>query len=86
MATVSHFAIGRRRIQVRNCARRGVSPFVYKLANDLGVGGFILNTSSGVTIEVEGQEAALDRFLQLLRSYPPPLAQVQDVSASALEP
>ncbi len=87
MATVSHFAIGRRRIQVRGIVQGvGFRPFVYKLANDLGVGGFILNTSSGVTIEVEGDEAALDRFLQLLQSHPPPLANVQDVSASPLEP
>lgn len=87
MATVSHFAIVRRRIQVRGIVQGvGFRPFVYNLANDLGIRGFILNTSSGVTIEVEGDETVLDEFLGSMRSHPPPLARIQDLTASALEP
>ena len=59
-------ARGRRRTRVRvNGTVQGVGfrPYVYRLAGELGLGGFVLNDASGVLIEVEGSPALVERFL-----------------------
>jgi hydrogenase maturation protein HypF len=79
--------IMRRQIRVRGIVQGvGFRPFVYNLARSLGLRGFVLNTSAGVIIEVEGAEGVLDRFLAVLTAEPPPLAQIEDVSTVELEP
>jgi hydrogenase maturation protein HypF len=64
----------------------GFRPFVYSHAKRLGLRGFVLNSSSGVTIEIEGSGASLDGFLESLRRDPPPLAQIQETAVIELEP
>lgn len=54
----------------------GFRPFVYRLAQECNLTGFIANTSSGVTIEVQGDAVFLDRFLERLPSELPPLAKI----------
>ena len=44
----------------------GFRPFVHRLAVSEGLGGFVRNTGQGVSLEVEGPEQALDRFLARL--------------------
>ena len=51
----------------------GFRPFVYSLACDLQLGGFVRNQTGGVKIEVEGEGALLDQFLSRLVANPPPL-------------
>jgi hydrogenase maturation protein HypF len=57
----------------------GFRPFVYGLAVKNGLAGFVLNDSAGVTIELEGEPPALERFLTYLREQPPPLARIENV-------
>src|SRR5580693_6483450 len=57
----------------------GFRPFVYDLANRLGLIGFVRNESGGVLIEVEGESESLDRFVGALTAGPPPLARIDDV-------
>jgi len=49
----------------------GFRPFVAVLAKSIGLSGFIFNTSSGVTIEIEGSPSKLDRFYRKLRTEKP---------------
>ncbi|MGC8639228.1 MAG: carbamoyltransferase HypF, partial [Isosphaeraceae bacterium] len=58
----------------------GFRPFVHGLASRLGLSGFVRNQSGVVLIEVEGETALLDSFLVNLRTTPPPLARVRDVT------
>jgi hydrogenase maturation protein HypF len=58
----------------------GFRPFIYDLATRLGLNGFVRNQTGGVLIEVEGEAHSLDRFLAELRSKPPPLARIDEVS------
>ena len=60
----------------------GFRPFVYRLAAELGLGGWVLNDERGVVLEVEGAPAAVDDLLARLRSQAPPLAVVESVAAS----
>jgi len=62
----------------------GFRPYVYRLARGLGLKGFVLNTSSGVLIEVEGEGAS--SFADTLRQSPPPLAVIKDVKSEELPP
>jgi hydrogenase maturation protein HypF len=55
----------------------GFRPFVYGLACDLKLGGFVRNQTGGVTIEVEGDGPSLDQFVSRLIAHPPPLARIE---------
>lgn len=57
----------------------GFRPFIYGLALRLGLKGWVRNTSSGVDIEIEGNEIDIDAFLKLLYEETPPLAQMDTV-------
>ncbi len=83
----SNNAVIRRQIHVRGVVQGvGFRPFVYNLAQSFALAGFVFNSSSGVTIEVEGSEAAVDAFLRGLNDNPPPLAQITETTVTAVEP
>src|SRR5579862_1030346 len=80
-------AISRKHIHVRGIVQGvGFRPFVYNLAQGLGLSGYLLNSSAGVTIEIEGQGSELDRFVSRLAVEAPPLAHIEDVAVTPLEP
>src|SRR5689334_5731743 len=62
----------------------GFRPFVFRVATELGLGGWVLNDSRGVLIEAEGERAALDELLGRLRTEAPPLAIVERIAEQAL--
>ncbi len=64
----------------------GFRPFVYRLAREEQLGGYVLNDEHGVLLEVEGDPDAVRRFLTRLRSDAPPLASIDAVSSDALAP
>lgn len=71
----------RQRIQLRGVVQGvGFRPFVYRIAQECGVRGRVLNSSEGVVIEAEAGESALHRFLDLLTTELPPLARIDDLS------
>ena len=77
----------RHRIRVRGLVQGvGFRPFVYRLACQLTVAGFVGNDSEGVFIEAEGSPAALDELEHRLRSEAPPLARVDVIEAERITP
>jgi hydrogenase maturation protein HypF len=77
----------RRRLHVRGIVQGvGFRPFVYNLARRLGLAGYVLNSSSGVTIEIEGCPQNVAEFVMTLDSSPPPLAKITGWEVSELEP
>jgi hydrogenase maturation protein HypF len=54
----------------------GFRPFVYRLANECGLTGVIANTPTGVSIEVQGEAEAVEKFLERLPKEIPPLARI----------
>ncbi|HYM46312.1 MAG TPA: carbamoyltransferase HypF [Solirubrobacteraceae bacterium] len=64
----------------------GFRPFVYRLAREHALGGWVRNDSQGVLLEVEGETAAVERFLARLSVEAPPLAAIARVSARTLGP
>jgi hydrogenase maturation protein HypF len=83
MSTISRNLQVRQRIRVRGIVQGvGFRPFVYNLARRLGLRGWVLNSSSGVSIEVEGAEAAIADFLLELRNNPPALARIESIAVA----
>ncbi len=64
----------------------GFRPFVYGLASQLRLTGFVKNRAGSVWIEVEGQRQALDRFSAALQSHAPPLSRIDRVECFPLPP
>jgi hydrogenase maturation protein HypF len=64
----------------------GFRPFVYRLALETHLAGSIGNNTDGVTIEIEGPGEGIDEFLQRLGTEAPPLARIDSVVVSDLEP
>jgi hydrogenase maturation protein HypF len=76
----------RRRLLVQGIVQGvGFRPWVHQLAGSCGLSGYIFNSTAGVTIEIEGQEEALARFLESFRNHPPPLAVIAEVRVETLE-
>ncbi len=57
----------------------GFRPFVYRLATELGLTGWVNNSAQGVFIEVEGEPDTLETFAQRLPNEIPPSAFVQEI-------
>lgn len=59
----------------------GFRPFVWHLARDLGLDGWVRNDASGVECLLQGSEETLARFAQRLKTDAPPLADVRSITA-----
>ena len=64
----------------------GFRPFVFRLAHETHLAGFIGNNTDGVTIEIEGPSPRLDEFLARLRTDAPPMARIDSVAVCDLDP
>jgi hydrogenase maturation protein HypF len=64
----------------------GFRPFIYRLARDHELAGWVLNHSGGVEIEVEGRASALAAFVHDLTDQAPPLARIISVEVTSAPP
>jgi hydrogenase maturation protein HypF len=86
-STRNQTALRRLRLTVRGAVQGvGFRPFVYRLATDLALKGFVTNTSQGVVIEVEQTPSILDDFLRRLPLELPPRAFMQSCEVTHLDP
>jgi hydrogenase maturation protein HypF len=87
MSSVLGSTIQRRRIVIQGIVQGvGFRPFVYGQALAYELVGFVLNDSSGVTIEVEGTSAALDDFQHAMHEKAPPLARIDSLITESIAP
>jgi len=63
----------------------GFRPFVYGLADRYKLNGWVLNSSAGVEIEIEGEDHILEAFQDALKNEFPPLAQIDEIKTNAIE-
>lgn len=77
----------RQRMLVRGIVQGvGFRPFVHRLAVQQGLGGYVRNHPEGVELEVEGDAAAVERFMHELITSPPPSAQLVDWARQSCPP
>lgn len=63
----------------------GFRPFVYRLAQQQGLCGWVSNQADGVHIKVQGGEQAVQEFYQDLSAKAPPLARILSRSLTQIE-
>jgi hydrogenase maturation protein HypF len=63
----------------------GFRPFVYRLAVEHGVTGWVLNGEDGVHVVAEGDEARVARFVEAVRDDPPPASSVASFEITPVE-
>jgi hydrogenase maturation protein HypF len=77
----------RLRVVIRGAVQGvGFRPFVYRLATEMGLSGWVINSSQGVFIEVEGHKPQLDTFLLRVEREKPPRSFIQSLESSFLDP
>jgi len=64
----------------------GFRPFVYSLAVNNGLTGWVRNTSSGVEIEICGSQASIEVFRITLQNNPPPMARIDEIISEIIAP
>jgi hydrogenase maturation protein HypF len=64
----------------------GFRPFVYRIATELGLDGFVGNDATKVFIEVSGPPGRIEEFAARLIDEQPPLARVDSVRRTAAAP
>jgi hydrogenase maturation protein HypF len=77
------------RLRVRvvgNVQGVGFRPFIFRLATDGKLRGWVNNDAQGVTIEVEGKRADVEKFLLRIEPEKPALARVTGLEPSFLNP
>lgn len=68
----------RLKVQIKGAVQGvGFRPFVYRLAKELGLAGWVCNSPQGVMVEIEGEKENLNRFKIRLQSEKPPLSTIQ---------
>src|ERR1051326_3090758 len=64
----------------------GFRPFVYRLANEMRLGGWVSNFSGGVLLEAEGEEQLLWEFCARLEKDKPQLARIHSLQCFCVAP
>gem|GEM_PF-2367290 len=57
----------------------GFRPFVYRIALENQLSGWVNNTSKGVVMEIQGAEVGIDNFLTNLKERAPELSSIEEV-------
>ncbi|OAN11298.1 hypothetical protein A3K86_20300 [Photobacterium jeanii] len=62
----------------------GFRPFIYKLAKQHGIVGYVLNNGEGVSIEAEGENKAVTTFYDAITTLAPPLSRIDSITATSI--
>ena len=77
----------RARVKVKGVVQGvGFRPFVYRLAKDNDLKGYVRNTTNGVDIEIEGTKENIVDFIRKLRLQKPRASQIDGIAITYLKP
>jgi hydrogenase maturation protein HypF len=77
----------RLRLAIRGAVQGvGFRPFVYRLATELGLVGWVNNSPQGVFIEVEGESNLYEILISRLQNEKPPRSFIQSLEQTYLDP
>ncbi len=87
-ALASELAIvGRRRLLLDGVVQGvGMRPYIYQLAREFGLDGWVRNTGAGVEVEIQGAQVDIEQFSQRVLPHAPPGAQVTRLTHADLTP
>ena len=64
----------------------GFRPFIYNLAKKYELKGYVLNNTSGVNIEVEGEPSTIKEFIHKVKTEPPPQTVIFEIKSQNIDP
>ena len=64
----------------------GFRPFIYRLAHETGLEGWVANTNENVRIAVNADRAGLEQFIHLIRHQAPPASRIGSIHAKTTAP
>lgn len=81
MQNAEHYSMATRvQILVRGIVQGvGFRPYVFSLARRRALRGRVLNNTTGVLIDVEGEASTIEQFINDIRMNPPPLSVIESV-------
>ncbi|MGA3128244.1 MAG: carbamoyltransferase HypF [Candidatus Korobacteraceae bacterium] len=80
-------ALARLKMTIRGAVQGvGFRPFVYRLAVELKLNGWVNNTAHGVFLEVEGARERLEQFLLQVEREKPAISFIQSLESSFADP
>jgi hydrogenase maturation protein HypF len=75
----------RRAIRIRGVVQGvGFRPAMFRLADALGIAGFVRNDRDGVFLEIEGEPQILDQFVEKLDAAAPPASHIETVEVALI--
>ena len=87
LARMDSGELQRRAIRIRGVVQGvGFRPAMYRLADQLGLAGFVRNDREGVWLEVEGSAPELARFVDRIPDAAPPASRIEAIEQIALPP
>jgi len=79
--------IQRVRVVIRGAVQGvGFRPFIYRLAEEMGLKGWVINNSQGVFVEAEAEMEVLRRFVLRIEREKPVISFIQSLEHSYLDP
>ncbi len=77
--------LNRARIEITGIVQGvGFRPFIFGLADQYGLRGWVLNNGHGVLIEAEGEELQIEAFTKAIGQQSPPLSRIETLSTTFL--
>jgi len=62
----------------------GFRPYVYKLATNAGLKGWVCNSAKGVEIEVTGTKQVIENFVETIKDSPPSLSSIDNIDVNQI--
>ena len=82
-----HYPAARLKMTIRGAVQGvGFRPFIYRLATELALNGWVNNSASGVFVEVEGPREKLHQFLLRVEREKPAISFIQSLESSFADP
>ena len=76
----------RMRIVIRGAVQGvGFRPYIYRLATEIGLRGWVVNSSQGVFIEAEGNKEQLEDFLIRIEKEKPECSYIRSLEHAFLD-
>lgn len=75
----------RKRLEIKGIVQGvGFRPFIYRLAKNHNLKGFVLNNTTGVLIDLEGETSKIDEVIKEIKKHSPPLARIKEIESKTL--
>jgi hydrogenase maturation protein HypF len=75
----------RKRLEIKGIVQGvGFRPFIYRLAKNHKLKGFVFNNTKGVIVDLEGSHSNIETVLRKIKDQSPPLAQIKGIESKKL--